>query len=362
MAPKKRSVEDEISRLQSKTLHLQYKSIMTEVTAMLKARPELLPSTLQHLKNISGTLSSHSSPSSSASQGSAHLVSMLPDPTGEGPKLCTPVKKARVDSSPAPKSDPSSTDAASSGEAGVSRNDIPRCYTKVGTLPPGYIQHALAQVEKISLSANAMRALCCRGQKTPGKAKLLELFEFMTGLSPEDDFPPVLHNIPLLTRSMQHYNLARGRPAREMSLPAMWASDGIYKVILPGEGDEPGAKLQVQHTILKITKPVPENFDTSGPLENIYVEKNFSERRADLVNPASCCRRNLKSLFPEADEAHFKAIELKEVEGTEGKPLPSAEDQEEQEDEEPKEEAPSKAPSVPEEEAEADDEKTAPQV
>ena len=323
MAPKAKkplAVEDEISRLQARTLKLQYKSIMQEVLDMLKAHPELLPSTLQHMKNIHGVRS--------AGMAKPELPCSLVDEDSEFIDEA-PKKKAKLTGTPM-QSPSASTDASSSASV-VTRADIPKCYTKVSSLPPVYLSHVITALEPIALSKNAMRAICNRGQKIPSKLKLLEIFELLTTMGPDDDFPPVLHKIPVLIRSAKAFNESRGRPGRELQLPPIWLNAGVYKIIMPSEGSQgDAAQLSVQHMSLNITKVVPSVFDAGGDPREIYVEKNFSENRAQLVNPTTCSRLPLQSIFPEVIQNQFKVVGC-EVEadgldqGGSGEPRGSAE-------------------------------------
>ena len=323
MAPKAKkplAVEDEISRLQARTLKLQYKSIMQEVLDMLKAHPELLPSTLQHMKNIHGVRS--------AGMAKPELPCSLVDEDSEFIDEA-PKKKAKLTGTPM-QSPSASTDASSSASV-VTRADIPKCYTKVSSLPPVYLSHVITALEPIALSKNAMRAICNRGQKIPSKLKLLEIFELLTTMGPDDDFPPVLHKIPVLIRSAKAFNESRGRPGRELQLPPIWLNADVYKIIMPSEGSQgDAAQLSVQHMSLNITKVVPSVFDAGGDPREIYVEKNFSENRAQLVNPTTCSRLPLQSIFPEVIQNQFKVVGC-EVEadgldqGGSGEPRGSAE-------------------------------------
>ena len=302
MAPKAKkplAVEDEISRLQARTLKLQYKSIMQEVLDMLKDRPELLPSALQHMKNIHGVRS--------AGMAKPGLPCSLVDEDDSEFIDETPKKKAKLTGTPM-RSPSASTDASSPASV-VTRADIPKCYTKGNSLPPVYFSHAITALEPIALSKNAMSAICDRGQKIPSKAKLLEIFELLTTMGHDDDFPPVLHKIPVLTRSAKAFNESRGRPGRELQLPPIWLNAGVYKIIMPSEGGQgDAAQLSVQHTSLNITKVVPPVFNAGCDFREIYVEKNFNENRAQLVNPTTCSRLPLQSISLEVTQNRFKVV------------------------------------------------------
>jgi hypothetical protein len=305
MAPKQKviDVEDEIGRLQARTLKLQYKAVMEEVTTRLKANPELLTSTLQHIKNIHGVSRHGGTPSKKPEDQGKETPMKASEESDEAKE--TPQKKPKL-TSPPPTTPSAHSDDAST--VSISRADIPRCYTKVGSLPPHFLAHVINEVEPISLSKNAMRALCTRGQKAPSKTNLLELFEFLTSMGPDDDFLPVLHKIPVLVRSCVAFNERRGKPARDLRLPALWAHNGVYSIII--EEKEGQSEILVKHRILNITKPVPAVFDSCGQQNEIYVEKNFSEHRALLVNPGNCAKWPLQNMFPEIMECQFKVVNL----------------------------------------------------
>lgn len=85
--------------------------------------------------------------------------------------------------------------AHTTGSEDTFRTGIPRCYTMVLNIPAKYLYEAISNMGEISLSKNSMRGITGHGAKLPTKERLLEVFEALTGLEPEDNLEPELHNM-----------------------------------------------------------------------------------------------------------------------------------------------------------------------
>eukprot|EP00972_Heterocapsa_arctica_P069874 10321479-Heterocapsa_arctica.AAC.1 len=115
---------------------------MEEVITRSKANPELLINTLQHIKNIHGVSRHGGTPSKKLEENGLGKEGEDEDEDKE-----SPMKKPKLASPPA-KAPERTPDEAST--ASISRVDIPRCYNKVGSLPPHYLAHVIHEVEPIS--------------------------------------------------------------------------------------------------------------------------------------------------------------------------------------------------------------------
>jgi hypothetical protein len=158
--------------------------------------------------------------------------------------------------------------------------NVPRCYTSIGMITPTYLLTFLAGVEPISLSKQNLSNLSSRRSRHICKDKLMELVEFLTGLGPDADYHPDFHVMSKWVELAAGYNVSRGRPAKELQLPAAWAVDGMFKWYMPS-GD--GAMAIVVHKITKVERQVSKGFwDVVKNPQALYIDKNYSEKNATL--------------------------------------------------------------------------------
>ena len=217
-----RSASEELQRLRHKTSQLQLKMVRDEIMAYLEHYPEQAPGCLQYLKDACGGKSPPKKRKPAVS-----------DFDGE---------KGR--DTPSPKDSGSSAHSDELGD--LTRPDIPKCYTTVGSIPPKYLFEVVGKVGEISLSKNSMRALCSKGAKMPSKEKLMELFEGLSGMEPEDGLRSDLHRMEALALGVRLRYHKMDRWARDVVLPCNWVSDGHYELkIVNGEAAHPA---QAQHS------------------------------------------------------------------------------------------------------------------
>lgn len=294
----KAAVEDEIARLQQRTLKLQYQQYEKRLNDITKSNPEILPQVVQHAENLLGGRAANA-----AAASGVPAVERAPAAGIASPAL----KKARSrldleSSSPAlkevaPDFPTDDTETVTPGE-----DNIPRCVTKVSNIAPKYMVHGMSMVEPVSLSKNSQRALCRKSAKLPSKETCQEYFEFYTMLDKDDDLPPPLRNMSTLVKSMARFNLKKKRPLREVTLPVQWSKLGNYVVVQP---EQKGAPWQVKHQYFELVRDIPPSWNLSGP-QSCYMERNFSDRRARLVNPNTWARYDVGVLF--MDEIVAKSL------------------------------------------------------
>ena len=279
----KRSADEELARLRLRTAQLQMKQIRGDIMAYLDEFPELGPGCLKYLEDASG---------GKQRKRKVKAEEDLDEGDLDDPKLYTtpmPKKKAKQEFSASASSAGSPNhysspvgDAMSIASEEVERPDIPRCYITVFNIPPKYLHDVISKVGEISLTKNALRGICNRGGKHPPKDRLLELFEALTGLEPEDSLQPAFHNIEKLVAAMKDRHMKMNRWARDLRLPATWRSDGIYELEVT---DAEGKHLKILHRPLNKYYPVSPKLLTSvKDINGMHIEKNFSERRAQLVD------------------------------------------------------------------------------
>eukprot|EP00971_Amphidinium_carterae_P057570 1138369-Amphidinium_carterae.3 len=165
--------------------------------------------------------------------------------------------------------------------------------TSVGQLSIPLLERFLAAVEPIALSSNAQRSLRAARSRYISKEKLLQLYEFLTGLGPLDPMPEYLHVVSKWLNTGVEYNALRGRPARDLRLPPNWQEDGHYTI---GAGELSG-RTKVQHRGLGQSHGIGGFLGSaSGAL---HIEHNYSQKHATLVDGDGLHRLPLMSLFPD---------------------------------------------------------------
>jgi hypothetical protein len=105
---------------------------------------------------------------------------------------------------------------------------------KVHKLPVKDLRTLVTALEKVSLSAFAIRALCKGQQREASQDALSEILEFCTGISllssiNWDDWGGELTG---LVTHMQELNGIKGRKARELELPPKWHLVGHYEKLI----------------------------------------------------------------------------------------------------------------------------------
>jgi hypothetical protein len=277
----KRSTEEELARLRLRTTQLQMKQTREVIVAYLDDFPALGPGCLKFLEDASG---------GKQPKRKAKAKEDLDEGDLDDPMLyTTPMAKKRAKQDLSASSAGSTTyysspvgDAMSIASEEIERPDIPRCYITVGSIPPKYLHDVISKVGEISLTKNALRGLCNRGGKHPPKDRLLELFEALTGLEPEDSLQPAFHSIEKLVAAMKDRHTKMNRWARDLRLPATWRSDGIYELVVT---DAESRHLNILHRPLNKYHTVnPKLLTSVKDINGMHIEKNFSERRAQLVD------------------------------------------------------------------------------
>lgn len=287
----KRNTDQEIARLRQRTNAVQKRQNKEDILAYLDSFPELGAGCLRHLQDAAGGRRPKKRGAAQQSESDDDDDDEQPpeEPTHKFGKkrnagtaaasapIATPPLKRRPTSSPSVAGSKASMRTSLSDEN--FRAGIPKCYTIVLNIPPKYLYEAISNMGEISLSKNSMRGMTGHGAKLPTKERLLEVFEALTGLEPEDNLEPELHNMDNLAIAMKTRHHCMNRWARDLRFPATWRTDGIYSCRTETK------KLYITHRPLnKEIEVTPSLLANVKDITGMYLDKNYSERRAQLTD------------------------------------------------------------------------------
>jgi hypothetical protein len=229
-APRSKRLDEEVTKLRSKLNKLQYKKYEAEILGYLRLYPDLGPSTLEHLKDIAG---GRAAPLATGmheedevmlkalkDEGANEDGDEETDLDDENTAKPVGISPSKMGNASAASSSKDALQRSASKEEGGLDLRVPRCFTTVMAIPPKHLFEIIGELGEISLSRNSMRAICKRGAKLPAKEKLSEIFEFISGLSPEDSFPPMYHDINASSKLCSMRMDVYKRPCRDMVLPS----------------------------------------------------------------------------------------------------------------------------------------------
>lgn len=271
----KLSREAQADRLRARALALQNQGMMEELMVISKPRPDLVPLLLQHAYSLGAPrVNSAKSAASGVQPGSVVTSScaMLHDSAAE------------------------SDNGSLGGSSGFKRGDvqpvIPRCFQTWASCPPQYFVHLLSGAEPISLSAAALKSLSPNKSKHIPKKVLLELWERMTNLDPEESIvPAAARSVECL--AVDIFNAERGRPMRDIRLPPQWSRDGCFFLKI----DSLGAQATKRST--SETVGLPDTFlQTVVDRHALVIQRNYSERHACVCDPNGFATVPMITLFP----------------------------------------------------------------
>jgi hypothetical protein len=288
-APRSKRLDEEVTKLRSKLNKLQYKKYEAEILGYLRLYPDLGPSTLEHLKDIAGgrpaplATGMHEEDEvmlkALKDEGANEDGDEETDLDDENTAKPVGISPSKMGNGSAASSSKDTLQRSASKEEGGLDLRVPRCFTTVMAIPPKHLFEIIGELGEISLSRNSMRAICKRGAKLPAKDKLSEIFEFISGLSPEDSFPPMYHDINAFSKLCSMRMDVYKRPCRDMVLPPSWRQDGFYEIVING------ACAAVRHKFLGIEFPLSASFlQKIDDLRGLHVDNNFSEQRARIVD------------------------------------------------------------------------------
>ena len=297
MAPKgckKLTATEKIARLQQQALQLQTKHSLDWIAQNLKNRLDLVPSVVQHMKQLGIN-------DIGLTEKALLLLDHSPDPKAA-------LAAASPDHSTAASLGKATT-ATPSGSSGVAPScasdgtepeddpakvlpEIPRKYRQWSVVPPAYMVELLSTLEPVSLGKQALKVYAPKGKKTLKRQALEQLWEFVTGIVPTANITPKQRNMEKFKKDLIKVNLQRGRLARDMVLPVHWGDDGHYTI--EKDIEKPGlARVKNKHEEKSETFCISLSdfeLENSEQLKDLYVESNWSEASAVICHPLSSHR------------------------------------------------------------------------
>ena len=295
VAKVKLTAEQKVKQLNDRAKKLRAAAKLKKVLAVLKKRIELVHDVADHMKGL-GVPEFQSDAEEEPEQ-----PMMIADRAVDvRPSLLR--GKSSADLLASPSKNTMTSGASSAGDhandaASSARPLIPACYTTVSALPPKYLMMILAYVEPVSCSQAALRGLVRRGSKHIQKADLEKMFEFVTGCTPDDDLPAKFHDLIVFQEHAGLYNTQKGRPAREMELPPAWPRAGHFELVDVNK-KRANCKHKFSNKVVCLPKALLKKVEDC---RNLVIDKNWSERFAEVRDAEGYARSTLVRLFPDAD-------------------------------------------------------------
>lgn len=310
MAPKhgsKRRLTDEelYDALQARALAVKSRSIRQKIQHVLNRRPDLLPSVLQHLKDVGG-----GEVMSLIDKFKDKTKADADDTSRRTPKTC----KTGVKDNSSHSDDPDDDDASDTERAAIVkqpavkteatttyrpkpadlRDPFPRCYRTWQDVPVQYLEYFLSVVELVSMSPHALRGLREGKQKSVPKAIMLKLWELVFAAEKEEDILLAWRSHAALIEALKSMNHRRGRLARELMMPPDYVEQGAY--ILDLDSKPPCVK----HRPSGLIRDLPTFIHSCSSVQVCYIDKNWSDRNVVVVDPRGHSQFQLALLFGEA--------------------------------------------------------------
>eukprot|EP00971_Amphidinium_carterae_P216896 4305655-Amphidinium_carterae.1 len=134
------------------------------------------------------------------------------------------------------------------------------------------------------------------------KSGFMELFEFGTGLSPDDPVQPAVRCFSSWTERLKRESRLRGDRLSRVALPPAWSEHGLYRLVSAS-----AEEVQVQHRFTKQVATVgvasiykrTTKDESELTVTDFQILKNWSERGATLVRVGSAKGHLLATSFPE---------------------------------------------------------------
>ena len=295
MAPKgvkrKLSMQEQAAAWQQKALIMNNRANTARLLSVLKARPDILPSIMEHLDRL-GVKAPRAEPA-------------------EGPSTPSPAKPSwspMLESSSAAGSGGSSDVVSEAGsmasmsdldlEEKTPLDQIPRKYPTVSSLPVHYLKLALTTLEPISFGVHTLKGLLEPGKKSLPKQELLNLIEFVTDIRPETQIQPHQRSMPAFLGWLTDENNKKNRRGKELQLRVDWSTKGHYLIAQEVSKGKPIIKVKAQHVGLEAALPEKVSLGISDP-SKLVVASNWSIHDASLKELGSPFSVNLVLLFPD---------------------------------------------------------------
>lgn len=255
----KESHEERASRLKQKSLELRSRGLRLKIVKALTTHPWCLQGVAEHLRDVG------------AMDKKLEVAPALDGPDGViGPssKRGAPVAK---------------------DEKALNKN-----FTKLGNMPLNHVRDWLKAMEPVVFSDNNVKSIIVRGQIAQSRERLAQCVEFLTGIGPDEPLFEEGRDKAYLAEfvsQLRAVNIARGRVARDLGLPADWDSFGYYQVASDPQTDR---LFLVPKYHNHPPVPLPDRVAEGATMpEHMQLCMNFSERRAVVKGPkghSAVCR------------------------------------------------------------------------
>lgn len=295
MAPREGEFHQEKSlRFLKQSALLQQKAKFAQVVAAMKTDPNYVFSCHDHLSMLGAFGGSGASGDTTANpKGKGKLA--LQD--GLVPMASLDANAGHVSSGSCGASDPLQPPQKGAAE------EIDECGEQVDepNTPGGWDKNTCKweqmPVEKMELALRAaepavftvanMKVLIRRGARSANQLTLVKYLEFMTGSSPSGSIPEAVKD-GQLESVVKQLNEQAGRRAKELVLPADWATSGIYAVRLEG------TQLIASHRFLDKEVVVAGKYNSA---QSFFVDANWSETKAEIHEKGGFFQQPLYILF-----------------------------------------------------------------
>jgi len=254
MPPKKESPEEKYARATRTAAEAVTKADYIRCCMSMKGNPDVINSVKRHLKSMNAW--TRHMPEKRTSQESSDSDSDDDHAVSSDPRA----RKAQ-------KHDPALSIPLTTS--------LHRNFTTWSHVPPKYLQMIVHMMEPVSLNKKVMLMYCSAGQRVVPREVNLQFLEFCCDIDPYSALPEE-RIVEALVDKASAENEANGRRSRLMEHPVTWSTKGFYTlhetengVIMKRLGNEE-AKLP------------DELMERASSVSNLYVEMNFSLRRANI--------------------------------------------------------------------------------
>jgi hypothetical protein len=185
----------------------------------------------------------------------------------------------------------------------VDHDVVPRSETVVGVLHVETIADLMASIHTIAWDHHMLNLLKPSPKHGLPKCALLARLEFDTGVN-EQSFIGTegpLKNLQTLKGVLKQLSVSRGSRGATMPMKGSWTEFGPYTK--PELGDD--GKIWVGHQYLEghPKRRLPERQQQLiGSIDNVYIERPWSDMNALLMEKGTDYRYKLSNLFPELDQ------------------------------------------------------------
>ena len=291
------NADREAARHMQKAREVKFKSQVYDVSCALTHYPEFAPSVIQHLTSVGVDWDKAGCP-----QAAAAAVKHEPGDLATPTKMAKPVDDMCSMTSPCRSSlgvdgsDGTASLAAGAEDAEVQMDmpdPLPSCYTEVRLLSVKVMKHYLKRSEPAVFSDFAIRALQPMGKKTVPKSVMLEIWEYVYGMAPEEAIAAAWHVKGSFEKHLNSVNMARGRLSRDMVLPPNYADVGIYK-LRRNEGEA-----FLSSRLFPMEVRVPDCLLMNVDIATVHIQVNYSERSALVADASGALRRQASLMMLE---------------------------------------------------------------